>query len=138
MTAYIKNSTKFILFILLLINLNSVSAQSNNNSYVFDLQSSYAGILDDEDLASNAVKSAYQYFDEPTTPNTEISIEAWVYLIGENLGEKMPIIYRSVGDNYETFSLYIKDRVAYFSIGDGQGEVSTVNQTLIRALDGFI
>ena len=38
-----------------------------------------------------------------------------------------------MNDGYETFSLYIEDRVAYFSIGNGVGQVSTISQPLIPA-----
>ncbi|MEJ2536220.1 MAG: hypothetical protein P8048_04070 [Calditrichia bacterium] len=91
------------------------------------------GILDNETLTTSANKAAFQYFDNPSFANDSISVEAWVYLIGENPGVKMPIIYRSFDNGYETFSLYIQDRVAYFSIGNGIGVVNTFGQAPIPA-----
>jgi parallel beta-helix repeat protein len=133
MSTYINTIIKFVLFVLVIFVSDNTFAQSNNNSYVFDGESGYAGILDDETLSSISDKSAYQYFDNPSFTNESISVEAWVYLIGENPGVSMPIIYRSTGDNYETFSLYIKDRVAYFSIGNGTSVVSSINADPIQA-----
>jgi hypothetical protein len=133
MTNYINKIINLALFIMLLSNFNNVSAQSNNNSYVFNGESGYAGILDTEDVTSNADKTAYQYFDNPAFTNDNISVEAWVYLIGENPGDKLPVINRTFDDGYETFSIYIEDRVVYFSIGNGQGVVSTINESPVPA-----
>ena len=133
MTNYINKSINLVLFIILLFTFNKTYAQSNNNSYVFNGESSYVGISDGEALTTDANQAAFQYFDNPSFTNDSISVEAWVYLIGENPGAKMPIVYRSFNSGYETFSLYIKDRVAYFTIGDESGVVSTINEPPIPA-----
>ena len=133
MINYIKTNIHAALFITLLIVTGTPFAQSGNNAYVIFNESSYAGIMDSDTLTADATKSAYQYFDNPLYSNDSISVEAWVYLIGENPGVKMPIIYRSFSSGYETFSLYIQDRIAYFEIGDGTGAVSTAGQPLIPA-----
>ena len=127
-----KNFSTIILIIIALL-FNNIFAQTGNNSYVFNGQSSYVGILDNETLTASANKTTFQYFDNPLFTNDSISVEAWVYLIGESPGVKMPIIYRSFDSGYETFSLYIKDQIAYFSIGNGIGVVSTTGQTPIPA-----
>jgi parallel beta-helix repeat protein len=108
-------------------------AQSSNNAYMFNGESSYVGIIDNEAITSDANQAAFQYFDNPSYTNDSISVEAWVYLVGENPGVKMPIVYRSFDDGYKTFSLYIEDRVAYFSIGNGAAEVSTSGQLPVPA-----
>jgi hypothetical protein len=133
MINYIKKNILAVLFVTILIAMNTTIAQSDNNSYVIFNESSYMGIMDSDTLTTDATKSGYQYFDNPLYTNDSISVEAWVYLIGENPGVKMPIIYRSFSSGYETFSLYIQDRVAYFEIGDGAGVVSTAGQPLIPA-----
>ena len=124
---------RLVLLIAGLFALSNVHAQSNNYSYVFNGESGYAGILDNEALTPDANKTAYQYFDNPSFTNDSISVEAWVYLIGENPGVKMPVIYRSFTDGYKTFSLYIENRIAYFSIGNGAGTVSTAGQPPVPA-----
>ena len=128
------NKLFYLTFLItIIITCGNTFAQSNNNSYVFDGELGYAKILDGNALTTDANQSAYQYFDNPSFSNDSISVEAWVYLIGENLGVKMPIVYRSFDDGYETFSLYIQDRVAYFSIGNGVTEISTINESPIPA-----
>jgi len=122
-----------ILFIITTISINNVFAQTNNNSYVVFNDSSYMGIQDNDSLTANADKSAYKYFDNPSFTNDNISVEAWVYLIGENQGTKMPIVHRTFDNGYSSFSLYIEDQVAYFSIGNGIGEVNTSSQQLLPA-----
>ncbi len=109
------------LVILLTNGTITIAQQSNNNAYVFNGVDSKVGITD----AQATDPTAWQYFDNSSFTNDSISVEAWVYLIGESPGVKMPIVYRSFNDEYETFSLYIKNKTAYFSIGNGAGEVST-------------
>jgi parallel beta-helix repeat protein len=130
MTNFLHKSIYLLLFITVLVTSNTTFAQSNNNAYVFDDESGYAEILDDEVIED---QEAFQYFDNPAYTNDSISVEAWVYLIGENPGVKMPIINRSFDDGYESFSLYIEDRIAYFSIGNGIGQVSTIDAAPIPA-----
>ncbi len=106
----------------------------SNNSYVFNGTTGSASITDGNPIPStNANQAGYQYFDNPAYSNDSISVEAWVYLLGDNPGVKMPIIYRGFDDGYKTFSLYIQDKVAYFKIGNGAGQVSTSGQAPIPA-----
>ncbi|HSD63742.1 MAG TPA: LamG-like jellyroll fold domain-containing protein, partial [Ignavibacteriaceae bacterium] len=122
----------WVLFFLITGLLSNTSAQgSNNNSYIFDGETGYASVLDGQPVTSDANQSAYKYFDNPSYNNDSISVEAWVYLIGDNAGVKMPIIYRAFDNGYKSFEMYVKDRVAYFSIGNGLGTVSTLSQPLI-------
>ncbi|MCK5591008.1 MAG: hypothetical protein KAI72_03540, partial [Candidatus Pacebacteria bacterium] len=50
------------------------------------------------------------------------SVQAWVYLIGENPGKTMSIIYRSTVNGGESFSLSVENRIAKFSIGGAGGQ----------------
>ena len=133
MKNFINKLFHLIFLITIIITSGNTFAQSNNNSYVFDGEFGYAEILDGNALTTDADQTSYQYFDNPSFSNDSISVEAWVYLIGENPGEKMPIVYRAFDDGYETFSLYVQDRVAYFSIGNGIAELSTINESPIPA-----
>jgi len=96
MANYINICFRVVILIMFLFTAPTVFSQSNNNSYVFNGASGYAGILDSESLTSTANKAAYQYFDNPSFSNNNISVEAWVYLIGENSGVKdanhLPIV----------------------------------------------
>jgi hypothetical protein len=132
MKNHINSFIKYIPLLILTLSFNPIFAQSDNNAYVFEDSVDYAGIRDSEDITSNATKSAYQFFDDPASSNG-ISVEAWVYLIEENPGVKMSLVNRSFNDGYESFHLYIEDRVVYFSIHNDAGEVNTIEQPLIPA-----
>jgi parallel beta-helix repeat protein len=127
--------TKIYLLLFLIISGYSLTtnAANNNNSYVFNGTTGYAYIEDNDPITSDANQSAYGYFDNPAYSNDSISVEAWVYLLGDNPGVEMPVIYRGFDDGYKTFSLYIKDGVAHFSIGNGSIEVNTAGQGSIPA-----
>ncbi|MHA2100935.1 MAG: LamG-like jellyroll fold domain-containing protein, partial [Candidatus Kariarchaeaceae archaeon] len=130
MRSFINRIFCLTLLITITITCSITFAQSNNNSYVFDGETGYAAILDNEILNEDADKSAFQYFDNPAFANHPlfendvISVEAWVYLIGEATGN-VPIVYRSINSTYNTFSLYIENGEGKFSIGGGVGVVST-------------
>ncbi|MBT8387931.1 MAG: LamG domain-containing protein, partial [Ignavibacteria bacterium] len=141
MSSFINRIFHLTFLITIIITCNNTFAQSNNNSYVFNGMDSKVGITDD--LAAN--KTAWEYFDNPLYENDPlfdneiISVEAWVYLIGESPGIKMPIVYRSINSTFNTFSLYIEDRTAYFSLDGGTTQngdpavVSTENELPINA-----
>ena len=94
MTHFIKNAYYALILITILFVINQTFGQAGNNSYVFDGESGYVGIEDNNPLTLGADPTAYQYFDNPSFSNSSISVEAWVYLIGENPGVKMngPVI----------------------------------------------
>jgi hypothetical protein len=122
-----------ILLITIGISQGSIYASGNNNCYVFDGSTGYASVRDGQPVTTDANQSGYQYFDNPSYSNNSITIEAWVYLLGENPGVKMPIVYRAFDDGYKTFSMYIQNRIAYVEIGNGIGQVSTAGQSPIPA-----
>ena len=63
MSIQINAIIRTVLLVIILIISERTFAQSNNNSYVFDGESGYTGILDTEELVANPNKEAYQYFD---------------------------------------------------------------------------
>jgi hypothetical protein len=71
-------------------------AQNINNSFLFDGFNSIASIKDGAPVNTDANQTGFQYFNKTGSTNNQITVEAWVYIIGENLGKKMPIIYRAV------------------------------------------
>ncbi len=119
------NFTFYLALSLIMLITYSITftQQSNNNAFVFNGESSRVFIEDG--LAVNqgeANQNAFQYFNKENSENNNISVQAWIYLIGENLGTKMPIIFRAVEGGYESFSLYIDvDGKGYFSINGEQG-----------------
>jgi hypothetical protein len=113
-----------MLIIVLIAGTITTAQQSNNNAFVFDGQPNPIYVEDGNPVIPGNPQSAFQYFNADDTPATDnkITVQAWIYLIGEN-SSKMPIIYRSVeGGSYNVFSLYVdSDRKAYFSISSDQG-----------------
>ena len=63
-------------------------------------------------------QDAYQYFNKVNSNNNKITVQAWIYLIGESPNVKMPIVYRSVNPSGTSFSMYVKDQKGYFSVGN--------------------
>ncbi len=119
------NFTFCIAFSLIMLIACSITftQQSNNNAFVFNGESSRVFIEDG--LAVNqgeANQNAFQYFNKENSENNNISVQAWVYLIGESSGKTMPIISRSTVDGGESFSLSVEDRFAKFSIGGAGGK----------------
>jgi len=119
------NFTFYIALSLILISTFSISftQQSNNNAFVFNGESSQLYIEDGDPVNPESKQYAFQYFNKLGSDNNNISIQAWVYLVGENPGKTMPIIYRSTVEGGESFSLYIENKFAKFSIGGTGGKV---------------
>ncbi len=124
MSSYLFKKIYFIITAFVVLGSTGIYADSNN-SYVFNGTTGYASVADGQPVTTDANQSGYQYFDNPAYTNDSISVEAWVYLLGDNDGVKMPIVYRGFDDGYKTFSMYIQNRTAYFKIGNGLGQVST-------------
>ena len=132
MSLYLSKNIFFIITAFVLLGTAGIYADANN-SYVFNGTTGYASVSDGQPVTTDANQAGYQYFDNPAYTNDSISVEAWVYLMGDNPGVKMPIVYRGFDDGYKSFSMYIQDRVAYFKIGNGSGQVSTAGQAPIPA-----
>ncbi len=107
----------FFLSILLLQEL--IFAQvSDNNAFVFNGTDSRLYILDGQPVNSSANQNAFQYFNKVGSTNKTITVQAWIYLIGDNSSIKMPIIYRSVSGGGTSFSMYVQNNKGYFSVGN--------------------
>ena len=118
------NFTFCIAFSLIMLITSNVTftQQSNNNAFVFNGESSQLYIADGVPVNPEAEQYAFQYFNKSGSDNDNISVQAWVYLIGESPDKTMPIIYRSTVDGGRSFSLSLEDRFAKFSIGGTGGK----------------
>ena len=107
----------FIALILLLINGSISYATNTNKSFIFNGFTSSLKILDGAPVTSDANQSAFKYFNSTTSSSSKkITIDTWVYLIGDNQGVEMPVITRSV-EVGSSFRMYVKDGTAFFSVG---------------------
>ena len=93
----------YLILIIIFLNpfLNVFAQGSNNNCFVFNGTTSELSLLDGD--AANV--DAYGYFNKDGSTNNTVTVQAWIYLIGDNPGVKMPIIYRSVEGGGTSFSL---------------------------------
>ena len=107
----------FITTILLITNI-TYCQQSNNNAFVFNGKDSRLYILDGQPVNSNARQNSFQYFNKINSINNNITIQAWIYLIGDSPNIKMPVIYRSVSGGGTSFSLYVQNNKGYFTVGN--------------------
>ena len=116
-------STTLVLF--LLSYSVAYATGITNNSFVFNGSSSSLKILDGTPVNGDASQSGFKYFNSSTaSSNRKITIDTWVYLLGDNPGVLMPVITRSVTGG-SSFSMYVKDGTAFFSVGNST-PVSTV------------
>ena len=109
----------FFLTIFLTLSLGSnilIAQGGNNNAFVFNGSTSQLYVNDGSPANGDANQSGFQFF-KSNSANNKITVQAWVYLIGDNPGVKMPIVYRAVQGG-TTFSLYVKDNKGYFSVGN--------------------
>ncbi len=126
MRNFINKNFSRTLFIITLITLNNSFAQTNNNSYVFNGESSQLYVLDGQPINTDANQNGFKFFNSSST-NKQITVQAWVYLIGNTpSGVEIPIVYRTV-NNGKTFSLYLKDNKAYFSVGNNNTMTVSTN-----------
>jgi len=116
MKIFLNNNLFFLLFTLLFAYSN-IFGQANNNSYVFNGETSRVYVLDGQPVTTDANQNGFAYFNSSAT-NNKITVQAWVYLIGDTPTDiEVPIVYRKV-NNGNTFSMYLKNNKAYFSIGN--------------------
>ncbi|MCW8824687.1 MAG: right-handed parallel beta-helix repeat-containing protein, partial [Ignavibacteriaceae bacterium] len=127
MRKFINRIFYLTLFLTIIITCNNIFAQNNNNSYVFNGTSSQLYILDGQPVNGDANQNGFGYFNSDAT-NKQITVQAWVYLIGDTpSGVEIPIAYRTV-NNGKTFSMYLKDNKAYFSVGNNNTSTVNTNQ----------
>ena len=111
------NKSCYFLVLITLFTFTNIYSQNNNNSYVFNGESSQLYILDGQSITADANQNGFGYFNSNAS-NKQITVQAWIYLIGDTpAGTEIPIVYRTV-NNGKTFSIYLKNNKAYFSIGN--------------------
>ena len=117
---YLKNIYVIIAILLsIILSSNVVLAQGgNNNAFLFNGTTSQVYVNDGTPANSDADQNRFTFFNSSST-NNKITDQAWVYLLGDNIGVKMPIVYRAV-DGGTTFSIYVKDNKGYFTVGNSQ------------------
>ena len=109
--------TSTLIFLTILFSQSVVNAQGgNNNAFLFNGTTSQVYVNDGAPANSDANQNGFKFFKSSST-NNKITVQAWVYLLGDNPGVKMPIVYRAV-DGGTTFSIYVKDNKAYFTVGN--------------------
>ncbi|MBK7631170.1 MAG: right-handed parallel beta-helix repeat-containing protein [Ignavibacteriales bacterium] len=112
--------------LIIMFSTNTSYATNTNKSFNFNGATSSLKILDGASVNGDANQSGFKYFNSTTSSsNKKITVDTWVYLIGDNPGAVMPIITRSVAGG-STFSMYVKDGTAFFSVGNCV-PVSTAN-----------
>ena len=118
------NTSFYFLILITLFTYTNIYSQTNNNSYVFNGESSQLYILDGQPVNSDANQNGFGYFNSSAS-NNQITVQAWVYLIGDTPADvEVPVVYRTV-NNGNTFSMYLKNNTAYFSVGNNN--IATVN-----------
>jgi len=116
-----------LLFTIIITAFVNSFAQTNNNSYVFNGETSQLYVLDGQPVNADANQNGYKFFNSSAS-NKQITIQAWVYLIGNTPSNvEIPIVYRTV-NNGKTFSMYLKDNKAYFSVGNNNTMTVSTNQ----------
>ena len=121
------NTSRAFLSLLIVITACGLSfANETNNSYMFNGSSGSLKILDGQPVNGDASQDGFAYFNSNySSSNKKITVDTWVYLLGDNPGKRMPVITRAVQDG-SSFAMYIQDGTAYFSVGNSM-PVSTAN-----------
>jgi hypothetical protein len=119
--------TSILIFLTILFFQSPIIAQGgNNNAFLFNGTTSQIyindGLYPQGAANSDANQDGFKLF-KSSNANNKITVQAWVYLLGDNPGVKMPIVYRAVAGG-TTFSIYVKNNKGYFSVGNSP-EIST-------------
>ena len=123
MLTYLNKNFYILLIITFLISLNISFAQSGNNAFVFNGTTSQVYINDGSPANNDAIQDGFQFFNSDAA-NNQITIQAWIYLLGDIPADvEVPIVYRSV-DGGTTFSLYLKNNQGYFTVGNSDPVVT--------------
>jgi len=125
MKNFILKNIYLILFILLQLTFkNTFAHDNNNNSFLFNGESSQLYVYDGQPANSYANQDGFKFFNSNSS-NKKISVQVRIYLLGDTPADvEVPIIYRKV-NNGNTFSIYVKNNKGYFSIGNNN--TATVN-----------
>ena len=127
MRNFIYKNFYLALFIIILITCNNSFATETNKSFIFNGTSSSLKILDGAPVNGDANQSGFKYFNSSTSStNRKITIDAWVYLLGDNPGVLMPVIKRAVVGG-TSFNMYVKDNTAFFTVGNSVPVSTAIN-----------
>jgi parallel beta-helix repeat protein len=122
----------FIILIVIVFTTGTITIaqQSNNNAFLFDGESSKLYVNDGAAPNGDAIQEGFKFFNISPSYN-QITVQAWVYMLGDTPSNiEIPIVYRTV-NNGKTFSMYLKDNRAYFSVGNNN--TATVNTEQLPA-----
>jgi hypothetical protein len=106
---------KLIAVLITLFLLSAVNINAQNMAFLFNGESSY--------LSNNVMPANNLYLDGMNN----MSVEVWVYLIGDHGNKKIPVLHSVNGTN-EVLSVFIENGNAAFKVGDNQ--VTTENADL--------
>ena len=106
MKKYINMNFLFLLLVTpLILNKVAFAQASDNNAFVFNGSSSLLYVYDGQPANTEANQNGFKFFNNSAS-NNQITVQAWVYLIGDTPPNvEVPIIYRTV-NNGKTFSYY--------------------------------
>jgi len=117
MKYYINRLFYPVLFTILLITSGKTFAQNGNFAFVFNNEGSRLYVEDGAEANTGANQNGFQFFNSSADSN-QITVQAWIYLLGDTPADvEVPIVYRAV-DGGTTFSLYVKNNKGYFSVGN--------------------
>jgi parallel beta-helix repeat protein len=120
MNNLINKSIIFVILVTILVTYNLSFAQANNNAFLFDGTASRLFVKDGPRPGLDDDQSGFSYFNPSETGNNQITVQAWIYLLGNTLEDEdveIPIIYRAFNGS-TTFSLYVKNNRGYFTVGN--------------------
>jgi hypothetical protein len=84
MTNLINTRLYFVFLILFLITFNNSFAQSGNNAFVFNGETSQLYVYDGSPADTAAEEAGFQFFNSDAA-NNQITVQAWIYLLGDTL-----------------------------------------------------
>ncbi|HSR18928.1 MAG TPA: LamG-like jellyroll fold domain-containing protein, partial [Ignavibacteriaceae bacterium] len=109
------------------ISSNYVSAQTSNNAFMFDGKSSSLYVYDGQPANTDADQNGFKFFNSNSS-NNQITVQAWIYLLGDTPPDvEVPVIYRAV-NNGTTFSMYVKNNKGYFAVGNNNSAVVNTSE----------
>ena len=98
----------FIIPFVIVFTTITFAQQSNNKAFVFDGQSNPIYVVDGSPVIPGNSQSAFQYFNAEGTLVTDnnITVQAWIYLIGENTSKIMGmfILYQYLPVKWSTLT----------------------------------
>jgi hypothetical protein len=104
-----------------------IFAQQNNNAFMFNGKSSQLYVYDGRPANTDADQNGFKFFNSNSS-NNRITVQAWIYLLGDTPADvEVPVVYRTV-NNGTTFSMYIKNNKGYFTVGNNNSAVVNTSE----------